>query len=115
MSGGTFLKVHADRQPVAGDEAAGGRQQHRQGDVIRFRCREQHAQRIALVQMGEAGHIAGFREADLGDARRREAAASARFSPMKFGGNYWESPAGFFAMMWKICQCFGSPSLVVPG
>ena len=65
--------------------------------------------------MGETGDIAGFRKADLGDPHCPDAAAGARLHRINPGGAYRGSPAGFLAMMWKICQCFGSPSLVVPG
>ena len=37
-------------------------------------------------------------------------------SPIAFPAGYGRSPVAFLeAMMWKICQCLGSPSFVVPG
>src|SRR6266851_1452169 len=64
-----FLGLYGYREPVAGDEAAGSGEQYRERDVARLGCREQHAQRVALVKMREPGRAVAMDEPDLSDAR----------------------------------------------
>src|SRR6266446_346626 len=63
-----FLGLYDDRKPVAGDETARGGEQHRERDVARLGRREQDAQRIMLIEMGEPGRAITSDKSDLRDA-----------------------------------------------
>ena len=51
MRRGLRVRAQLDAQPVAGDEPAGGGDQHGNGNVARRRVGEQDAQRIALIEV----------------------------------------------------------------
>jgi hypothetical protein len=56
---------NGDIQSVAGDEPTGGRDDHGERWITRIRGREQHAQRIALIEMGQPGDAVLLAKADF--------------------------------------------------
>jgi len=115
MQGGVLPHINVDRKPVAGDKAPGGRQQHREVDVAPLGIGQQHAKRIVLIEMRQPRRTAAPGKPDLGDACDIGAAIPLWVRPICARRTYRGLAAVFFAMMWKMCQCFGSPSFVVPG
>ena len=101
--------LNVNREPIAGDETARSRQQDCEIDIAGLGRGEQDAQRIALIQMRKRRVSIPPGKADLGDADRLGALT------VRARSSYPRSGPRFRAMMWKMCQCFGSPSLVVPG
>ena len=57
-----------DFDPVAGDQSAGGRHQHRCRQIVYWRHWKQYTQRVALVEVREAGPSVADGETDLGEA-----------------------------------------------
>jgi len=66
----TLCQANGNIQPIAGDEPARGGQKHRERRVSRGRRRKQHAQRVALIEVGEPGDTLAIAEIDFGDAVR---------------------------------------------
>ena len=58
-------EANRDIEPVAGDEPARGRDDDGRCRIARIWGREQHAQRIALIEMGEPGDAVFVAEADF--------------------------------------------------
>ena len=68
MGDRTGFEANRDCDMVAGDKAARGGDQHREGGITSLGSREQHPHRIVLIKLREAGRPVAHREADLGDA-----------------------------------------------
>ncbi len=65
------IDANGDIDIVAGDEPARGGDDRGLDRIAGFRCREQHAQRVGLIEMGEAGDPVAAGKADFGDPVRQ--------------------------------------------
>jgi hypothetical protein len=68
MRGRTFIKLDGDIDPIAGDEPAGGRHNHRLRRFVRLGQGEQDAKRVAFEEMAEAGRAMANRKKEFGSA-----------------------------------------------
>ena len=68
MGASPRLDAGGDINPVAGDEPARSGDNHRLRRLAGGRRRKQHAQRIALVEVGEPGYPAAMGKPDFGGA-----------------------------------------------
>jgi hypothetical protein len=70
MSRRTLCDANIDIEAIACDEPARGGQEDGEQRVSRGRRRKQHAQRVALIEVGEPGDTLAIAEIDFGDAVR---------------------------------------------
>jgi hypothetical protein len=71
MSRRARCELNADFEPVAADEPTRGCQKYREQRVASRRHRKQHAQRIALVEVGESSNALATSETDFGRTFRQ--------------------------------------------
>ncbi len=87
MGNGAGTGVDRDREPVAGDEAAGRRDDDGEAPFARLGRRKQHPQRIVLVEMREARDAAAVGETEFGDPAYVTALPAQPTAPVSSGPN----------------------------
>ena len=71
MRGGAVIELNGDIEAVAGDKTARGGDDGGVWRLAGFRPREQHPQRIALIQVNKASGPVAPGKADFGNAMDR--------------------------------------------
>ena len=68
MRSGAIRNRNGNINSITGDEATRSRDNHSLRRLARFRPREQHAQRVALIEMTEPGYSSAIGETNFSGA-----------------------------------------------